>query len=307
MSSLHGQLEHGSSSVRCHECRSDATAAHRGARGSLLREIPDARPRGLRETQRAMFSNILVAIDGSEHSKRALAEAADLAKLSDASLTVMTAVPDASVWTLGGGYGGLVAPISLEDLNAQVRKEYEEMLTSAVASVPRGVPIEKVLAQGAAAPAILEQVEKGGHDLVVMGSRGRGEVRSLMLGSVSRHVIRPSWEPLSPRDRARCSRSPPFCSAFSWSRSHSWPSSCGSTRTTPGMPPTKPRTAPRRQRAGTRCPERRPVSARSRATPVHRRPMQRSWLRATSLTPPTCRRFRPAALRTSISCSRTSP
>src|SRR6266536_4285272 len=109
MSSLHGQLEHGSSSVRCHECRSDATAAHRGARGSLLREIPDARPRGLRETQRAMFSNILVAIDGSEHSKRALAEAADLAKLSDASLTVMTAVPDASVWTLGGGYGGLVA------------------------------------------------------------------------------------------------------------------------------------------------------------------------------------------------------
>ncbi len=143
-----------------------------------------------------MFSNILVAIDGSEHSKRALAEAADLAKLSDASLTVMTAVPDASVWTLGGGYGGLVAPISLEDLNAQVRKEYEEMLTSAVASVPRGVPIEKVLAQGAAAPAILEQVEKGGHDLVVMGSRGRGEVRSLMLGSVSHHVLQASPVPV---------------------------------------------------------------------------------------------------------------
>lgn len=143
-----------------------------------------------------MFSRILVAIDGSAHSKRALAEAVDLAEAGNASLTVMTVVPDPSVWMLGGGYGGLVAPVSLEDLNAQAWKEYEEMLTAAVVSVPGDVPVEKVLAHGAAAPAILEQVEKGGHDLVVMGSRGRGEVRSLLLGSVSHHVLQASPVPV---------------------------------------------------------------------------------------------------------------
>jgi nucleotide-binding universal stress UspA family protein len=141
-----------------------------------------------------VFRRILVAVDGSTHAQRALSEAVDLARLSKASLTVMTVVPDRSGWVLGGS--GYVPPVNLEELNAQVQREYEQMLDAAVATGASEVSVEKVLGHGSAAPAILRQIEAGKHDLVVMGSRGRGEVRSLLLGSVSHGVLQASRVPV---------------------------------------------------------------------------------------------------------------
>jgi nucleotide-binding universal stress UspA family protein len=142
-----------------------------------------------------VFHRILVAVDGSPHAQRALVEAADLAKLSNASLTVMTAVPDIAAWMLAGGTG-MVPPVSLSELNEQTRREYEQMLDKAVATVPEGVSVEKALGHGAPPSAILQQAENGGSDLIVMGSRGRGELRSLLLGSVSHHVLQTSPVPV---------------------------------------------------------------------------------------------------------------
>ena len=137
-----------------------------------------------------MFLNILAAVDGSAHSHAALREAIDLAVRNNASLTVMVAVPDPSSWLLGGAaYGG---GIDFEALASESEREHAELLNQAVESVPQEVSVTKVLAHGPPGARILEQVKLGRHDLVVMGSRGRGNVRSLLLGSVSHEVLNAS-------------------------------------------------------------------------------------------------------------------
>ena len=140
-----------------------------------------------------MFHRFLVAFDGSSHAQRALAEAIDLAKTNNGRLTVMTLVPEPSAWTLGGGFD---LPINLADLNEQIRREHQTMLDAAVATVPDDLPVTTILKHGAAGPAIVDQAESGHHDLIVMGSRGRGEFCSLLLGSVSHHVLQASPVPV---------------------------------------------------------------------------------------------------------------
>lgn len=76
-------------------------------------------------------------------------------------------------------------PSRLEELE----REGAEILEQAAASLPDGVALEAVARKGPPGPAIVEQIEEGGHDLVVVGSRGFGAIKSLVLGSVSRHVL----------------------------------------------------------------------------------------------------------------------
>lgn len=133
-----------------------------------------------------MFRDILVAIDGSVHAAQALDEAVDLAHCDNARLTVMTTVPDPSAWLLsGGGYSG----IDYAALSEETEREYSELLDKAVAQVPQDVSVTKRLVNGRPGDRILDEMKERHHDLVVMGSRGRGNVRSLVLGSVSHQVL----------------------------------------------------------------------------------------------------------------------
>jgi len=140
-----------------------------------------------------MFKNILVATDGSQHADRALAEAIDLARLADGSLTIVSVVPNPATWSLGGGYA---MAADYTTLQRDLESAYREMLDGEKAKVPEGVKAEAKLLEGRPAHAIVDEVRSGGHDLVVMGSRGRGGVRSLILGSVSQEVLSSSPVPV---------------------------------------------------------------------------------------------------------------
>jgi nucleotide-binding universal stress UspA family protein len=140
-----------------------------------------------------MFRRLLVAFDGSSHAQLALAEARDLVHATAGNLTVMTVVPEPSAWALGSGYE---AAFDLNDLNEQIEREYQTMLDGAIDTAPGGLPVSKVLRRGPAGPSIVEEARAHDHDLIVMGSRGRGELRSLLLGSVSHHVLQASPVPV---------------------------------------------------------------------------------------------------------------
>jgi nucleotide-binding universal stress UspA family protein len=134
-----------------------------------------------------MFKNILVAWDGSRHAKRALAEAIDIARTQDGRLTLLTVAAPLRVWA-----GPYVPPISEHDLIVAAEKIAEE----GEALVPDGIAVSSRTAAGDAGLELLKRVEAAGHDLVAMGSRGRGAVRSAVLGSVSHYVLNHAHVPV---------------------------------------------------------------------------------------------------------------
>jgi len=115
-----------------------------------------------------MFKSILVAWDGSEHAKRALGEAVDLARTQAATLTLLTVAAPLHAWP------GYVPPISEDDLVSGA----EEILAEGEALVPEGIPVSGRAAAGHPGTELVKSAAAGDHDLIVMGSRGRGAVRS---------------------------------------------------------------------------------------------------------------------------------
>jgi nucleotide-binding universal stress UspA family protein len=138
-----------------------------------------------------MFHNILVALDGSPAADKALTEAIDLAGSDHAQLTLFTAVVPPPIGAYYGAAGDAVTTLvndAKADAEAIVRRGRD--------TVPDDVSVTTVVSMDPVLPALLGQIEDGGHDLVVMGSRGRGAVRSALLGSTSHYVLNHSHIPV---------------------------------------------------------------------------------------------------------------
>ena len=136
-----------------------------------------------------MFLNVLVGVDGSLSSRRGLEYAIDLARAGNAKLTLITVAPPVSSYvTLAG--------LSSETMRAELDKWAADILAAAAAVVPEGVIAHKVQRAGDAGPEIVDELEHGGYDLIVLGSRGRGRAQEGLLGSVNGYVHFHSRVPL---------------------------------------------------------------------------------------------------------------
>jgi nucleotide-binding universal stress UspA family protein len=138
-----------------------------------------------------MFHNILVAIDGSPDANQALTQAIDLAESEHARLTIFSAVATPPAAAYIGAGGGVAATLARD---AEV--ETEALLRSAVQQVPDRVSVSTLQSSDPVRPALMREIKTGNHDLVVMGSRGRGALRSVLLGSVSHYILHHSPVPV---------------------------------------------------------------------------------------------------------------
>jgi nucleotide-binding universal stress UspA family protein len=127
------------------------------------------------------FTNILIAYDGSAHSQKALDLAVKIARDSDGQLKVLFAFD--KVPTIFGDD-------ETEHFIERAMSKGRDILGEATAHLHEaGVEFSTIIVEGPAADAILRVAQTEGCDLIVMGSRGRGMVQGLLLGSVSYRVL----------------------------------------------------------------------------------------------------------------------
>lgn len=130
-----------------------------------------------------MFRRIVVCYDGSDHSKKALEIAVDLAKRYGAEIIVITVVDIAS------STDPSVIKIA-EDAAGQISSEASEKLSK------EGIEHSSIIRHGDPGVEIVKAAEENKADLIVVGSRGLLTLRRLILGSVSRKVINKSKIPV---------------------------------------------------------------------------------------------------------------
>ncbi|MCS6995265.1 MAG: universal stress protein [Anaerolineales bacterium] len=130
-----------------------------------------------------MFQNILLAFDGSESAHKAAHLAAGISRCSLSPVILRVVV----------AYDPLPAYLGEPNLQKAIDERMKEAETvmeqalKAIGETPAEIHTE--ILEGPAADAILRVAETRGSDLIVMGSRGLGQIGSLLLGSQSQKVV----------------------------------------------------------------------------------------------------------------------
>ncbi len=131
------------------------------------------------------FSQILVATDFSEPSRKALEVAADLARHYGSKMTILHVYPVPG-YVLPEGFIA-AGPDVLVEVENRTRKTLEEWQADTVKLGVTDVNITTAI--GNAAPEIVRIAKAGGYGLIVVGTHGRTGFTGFVLGSVASKVV----------------------------------------------------------------------------------------------------------------------
>ena len=134
------------------------------------------------------MKKILLAVDGSDHSMRAAQMAGELSSLFDTTVDILNVVPEARLAAPITEYADLEhVYITQRDLLKSAGSEIIARASSEVGKA--GGSIRRAEVQiGSPARTIVEYADAWEADCIVMGRRGLGDIKGLLMGSVSHKV-----------------------------------------------------------------------------------------------------------------------
>ncbi len=142
---------------------------------------------------KASWRNILVPVDGSPPSRRAVAQAAALARKLKAGITALHVITPFEAHV----YGEVLPPvITYADLEKHAIQTSGKILSQARKAASGTACLCRTAWDVSAADAIVKAARRNHCDLIVMGSHGRRGLERMLLGSVTQKVLAKSRVPV---------------------------------------------------------------------------------------------------------------
>jgi len=133
-----------------------------------------------------MFNTILIAVDGSEVSKKALEAALEEARVWKSELNAVYVIET-------GGFENIPADSTMEVVYNRLETIGNEALKAAEEGAEKsGLNFKSFIRNGHAGEEIVKLSEEIGADLIILGSHGKSGIDRLLLGSVTDFVTKHS-------------------------------------------------------------------------------------------------------------------
>lgn len=133
-----------------------------------------------------MYKNILVGYDGSDASFKALEKAIKIAKLTGGKVHVVGVIKP-----LDFGYVEYVSPEEIDKYEKEEISREEKLLSKAIDRVKQeGLEATYKILEGNPAEELMTYADENGVDLIVVGRKGAGMLKRILMGSTSLSLVK---------------------------------------------------------------------------------------------------------------------